>query len=172
MSRRSVRGCSPLRAATLAATWVLLAILGCAPETRGPHAAWADSVGWLRSSADVHLQDGDVAAAALDLKRALALPAPATPEALQLLQDVDFALGSIELLQGRPVDAEATARRGIARSNEPTVFLANLHALRGFALEALRRPLDAAEAYHAALLIHERLFKDTLATAKASETQR
>ena len=150
----------------LAALTLALAVLsGCFPEGADPVGPWARSVSWLRASANGYLAEQNLAAAESDLRRALAMPVPTDPRAPPLLQDVDFALGSILLARGDARGALEVAERGVKRTREPTVFLANLHALQGIALEAMNRPLEAAERYHEALLLHQKLYDALLAGA-------
>lgn len=131
-------------------------------------AAYARAVAAARASADEQLAEGRVHEAIADLERALAIPRPESDAARQLVQDVAFALGSARLATRDPLGALQVADEALVLSSTPSVFLANLHALRGMALELSGQALPAAEAYHEALVIHQRLYDALLASYSRS----
>ena len=144
---------------------VVLLALSCAVQRSEPSAegAWAAAVDRLRHSADASLEARRLDDAEAELRRLLALPAPAgLPRSGELLQDAHFALGRVLLLQRRFELALAEADVGLGLTPERTVFRANLHALRAMAWEALGRPTEAVADYEAALQIHKALFDEAL----------
>jgi tetratricopeptide (TPR) repeat protein len=98
----------------------------------------------------------------------------ATPEdvlpldARVLRQDACYRLAELALASGQPAEALARAERGLALGDELDVFSANLHIARGRALEGLARPVEAAAAYHRALVVHEALLAEALSEGGAS----
>ena len=131
----------------------------------------SQSMARLRATADANIRQKRLAEAEADLRRILRLPVPKdTPLASQLLQDTDFALATLLLAAGRPEHALAAAKRGLSRSQEPTVFRANLHAIRAMTLEAMNRPSDALTDYEHAVAIHKQLFDKALAEHKGSDS--
>lgn len=150
-----------LRSLVIAALLAACSVQGSRPS---PESAWALSVDRLRKSADDHVSQRRLEDAEADLRRILALPSPGSVgRAPELLQDARFALGSVLLLQKRFEAAIAEATAGLAISEAPTVFRANLHALRAMAWEALDRPTEAVVDYEAAVKIHKTLFDAALA---------
>jgi tetratricopeptide (TPR) repeat protein len=151
------------------ASAVFAALTSCSPATTGDRAAaYARAVSAARASADEQLAEGRVDEAIADLERALAIPRPDTDAAKQLVQDVAFALGSARLASRDPLGALRIADEALVLSSTPSVFLANLHALRGMALELSGQALPAAEAYHQALVIHQSLYDALLASYSRS----
>jgi len=164
-----------LRALLTAGT--IVATVSCSPSPASSTltsadrtAAYARAVTAARASADEQLHDGRLDETAADLERALAIPRPESDSAKQLAQDVAFALGSVRLAARDTHGAMKAADEGLVLSSTPSVFLANLHALRGMALELSGEAVSAAEAYHDALLIHQRLYDALLATNSGSPT--
>ena len=149
----------------LLAGLVLCAGSGCAVKGVGPAntASWAQQVARMRAHADKAVAAEDLATAEAVLRRIFVLPAPTdNARALQLLQDAHFALGSVLYLNGDHDGAAAEADQGLALTDEPSVFSANLHALRAMSLEAGGRELDALDDYEKALVIHKQLFNEML----------
>ncbi|MBT9555459.1 MAG: hypothetical protein IV100_05480, partial [Myxococcales bacterium] len=152
----------------LAAVVTALTSCSAATTTGDRAAAYARAVSAARASADEQLAEGRVDEAIADLERALAIPRPDSDAARQLVQDVAFALGSARLASRDPIGALQAADDALVLSSTPSVFLANLHALRGMALELSGRALPAAEAYHEALVIHQSLYDALLASYSRS----
>ena len=57
---------------------------------------------------------------------------------------------------------QADAGLALAPSGGQSVFVANLHALRGMSLEELGKPLDAVVDYETAIGVHKALFDEAL----------
>ncbi|HOX44028.1 MAG TPA: hypothetical protein PK668_10550 [Myxococcota bacterium] len=155
------------RTAALVAGLLLAASLpGCGQAGAGRWVAAAEAA---LQRADAALGRGDLdgaRAAMLEIVRAPAPDGVAPADARAIRQDAGYLLAGLELEAGRPAEALAAAEQGLAlgRAEEggADVFEANLHIVRGRALEALGRPGDAAAAYHRALLIQERLLAEAL----------
>ncbi len=151
---------SMIRAAWMLVT--LAAVSTCGPSGPDP-GDWARRVEARRVAASAQAHRGELEAAVDTLRGALALPAPDGPDAvIGIVQDTRFALGSALLQLGRASEAEAEATRGLELGTGPTVFTANLLALRAMAREAGPTPLDALDDYERAQASYEALFDAAL----------
>lgn len=77
-------------------------------------------------------------------------------------QDLAARLAGLELEQGRPARALEAVKRGLAYSSEPSLPVANLHAMGARAHEARGDRAAAVESYHRALLVNQRLMEQSL----------
>ena len=83
------------------------------------------------------------------------------PLAMTIRKDAYYQRARL-VLEAAPERALALSDEGLALDAEGDIVSANLHAVRGQALEALGRGSEAAAAYHEALLINERLLDQVL----------
>ncbi|HXU03081.1 MAG TPA: hypothetical protein VN903_19080 [Polyangia bacterium] len=79
-----------------------------------------------------------------------------------VLQDTYFRLAEIELRARDAHAALASADRGLALGRRNDLFVANLLVVRGAAHEALGEAPAAAEDYHQALVINDKLLAEAL----------
>jgi hypothetical protein len=157
------------RAAALRVCLVILAALpGCGQAEAGRWVAAAEAA---LQRADAALAGGDLDGARRAMLEIMRSPVPdgvAPGDARALRQDAGYLLAELELQAGQPAAALAAAEQGLALGNAEEggadVFEANLHIVRGRALEALGQPGEAATAYHRALLIQERLLAEAAGT--------
>jgi predicted negative regulator of RcsB-dependent stress response len=125
-----------------------------------------------RSLADEHarvdklLQVGELARAerALDgmWRRLRQAHAESTAFGQQSLQDVAFRLGQVMLDEKKPGEALDVCTRGLALGEHEDLFTANLLILRGNIQQELGKPSAAAEDFHQALVINEKLLHKVL----------
>ena len=151
-----------LRALPLAA----LCALACSQrQDRAVDDPWVAEAARRHALADERLEAGD-RPGARDALRAIveAPPAAALPadDRRGVLQDTYFRLARIDLDARDPRAALADAERGLALGQGGDLFAANLLVVRGAAHEALGDGAAAAEDYHQALLINDRLLAETL----------
>jgi tetratricopeptide (TPR) repeat protein len=131
-----------------------------------------DAETWLEEIERAHVtaNTGSAAQASAALSAALATPVP--PDVLAVHrrvvhQDLLFRLAHAELDAGRSKDSLAAADRGLALGQQLDVFSANLHLVRGEALDALGRATEAASAYFEALEINRKLLHHVLGAQDA-----
>src|SRR5262249_8546928 len=85
--------------------------------------------------------DGDLDAAAGELRAILAIPFPAgTPEGEETFLDARARLARLEIGRGRLDDAERVVGEGLASAGRDSFFLANLHTVAGELHEARGGP--------------------------------
>lgn len=75
----------------------------------------------------------------------------------QVLQDIAFRLGQVMLDEKKTGEAMEACARGLALGERDDLFTANLLILRGHVLQELGKPVPAAEDFHKALVINEKL---------------
>lgn len=151
MSPRVIRGCA-----------LVLLVAACAVAR--PGVDWARQVDGLRRKADRHIDKGELEDAKKVLDLVFELPRPEGAPTTVLLMDAHFAMGTVHLLAGKADLAlrQADAGLALAPSGGQSVFVANLHALRGMSLEELGKPLDAVVDYETAIGVHKALFDEAL----------
>lgn len=151
---------------TTALILALPLLLAACARDRAPE-TWLERARQLSDAAEEAHQRGDRASARDALLSMLEAHPPSRldeDDARALRQDVCFRLALVELEDGKPAAALAFAERGLSLGKKEDLFSANLHIARGRALEALGRDAEAAEVYHEALKINERLLEQALAT--------
>jgi hypothetical protein len=146
----------------------LLALVGCAQASR-EDAARAPSAAalWLEGVAEAHAEAdaraGAHAQRALEAARARPVPAGVSAaDRRRVLQDLQFRLAVLALHADDPARASAEAERGLALGRDDDTYTTNLLIVQGRAVGALGQRASAAEAYAAALAIHERLLQRAL----------
>ena len=140
---------------------------GCEVAPESPGHDYVKSVQKLKQMADQHLRQGRLPQAETVLRQLVSLPLPSDePRAALLAQDGYFSLCSVMLATGRGNMAIDEAAQGLKLTDKPTVFKANLHAVRAMALEATNRAADALTDYEAAMGIHKQLFDEALTRHK------
>lgn len=115
--------------------------------------------------ADALLARGDLDAARANLVALVSAEPPAgmAPADVRVIrQDALYRLVEVELSADRAPSAMAFADQGLALGGGDDLFVANLYVGRGQALERLGRDAEAAQAYHRALAINERLLDEAL----------
>ena len=129
-----------------------------------PGVDWAREVDGLRPKADPHIDKGELEDAKKVLDLVFELPRPEGSPTAVLLMDAPFETGTVQLLAGKTGLAlrQADAGLALALAGEMSVFMANLHALRGMSLEELGKPLDAVVDYEMAIGVHKALFRKAL----------
>jgi hypothetical protein len=96
--------------------------------------------------ADVHLADGDTAAAIDDVKSILAISFPqGAPEGEEALLDARARLAKLELGAGHFDDARKVVDDGIASTSRESFFLANLYTVSGELHEAAAHQSDSGD---------------------------
>lgn len=80
----------------------------------------------------------------------------------EALQDVAFRLGQVMLDEKKPGEALEVCTRGLALGEHDDLFTANLLILRGNIQRELGKSLAAAEDFHQALGINEKLLQKVL----------
>ncbi|MFT7582978.1 MAG: tetratricopeptide (TPR) repeat protein [Myxococcota bacterium] len=121
-------------------------------------ARYAETMERHRADAETQRMAGELVEAEAILVRATALEMPAGSGPLALRQDAFFAHGRV-LFERRRFDAAIQiADRALALGQEPTMFVANLYALRGLAQEALGNIQAAATDLEQAQVVHTVLF--------------
>ena len=126
---------------------------------------------WIEAAAEAHERaDKGLSAAEWDfarfsLMRVVESAAPAglaVEDERAIREDTLFRLAHIELTRGQADAALEWANQGLDLGDGNDLFAANLHISRGHALERLGRDAEAAQAYHRALAINERLLARVL----------
>lgn len=143
---------------------VLVFVAGCG-NGDADAAAWISHASSASRTADEALARGDADAARAALQAIVSAEVPssvADRDRRVLRADAFYRLAEIELSGGSPTEALGLADRGLAEGRAEDLFTANLLVARGRALEAVGRDADAAEEYHAALLINEALLREAL----------
>jgi tetratricopeptide (TPR) repeat protein len=134
---------------------VLLLALACSPQ-----ATWPENVIEAHRRADQLIDQGAPATARQVLENVLAsLPPGAADTRRVIVQDTEFRLARISLLEHAPAEAARHAEAGLALGGPPTLFVANLLVVRGSAQEALGNRAGAIEDYQRALHINETLLQ-------------
>jgi len=142
-----------------------LAAIGCAQGGRHGDGRWVAEAERRHALADQQLQVGNPAAAREALRGIIAERAPADLPAgdrRAVLQDTYFRLAELDLQGHDPRAALASADQGLALGRADDLFVANLLVVRGAAHEALDQGAAAAEDYHEALVINDRLLAEAL----------
>jgi hypothetical protein len=142
--------------------------LGCASigskdplETRN----WVAQGEAAHFEAEHRLTMGDVSGARTVLEHAARSEAPRSAnetDARIVRQDLYYQLASLELEQGKAVDAVRWAAEGLDLGTAQDAFTANLQIARGKALERSGDANGATRDYHAALVITEALLEKAL----------
>ena len=154
-------------AATLSLA-ALLALGGCSRAQHAGDSAWVAEAVRRHALADQRLEAGDGPAARDALAGIVNARIPDDVPAADrrgVLQDTYFRLARIDLDARDPRAALADADGGLALGVAPDLFVANLLVVRGAAHEALGQGPAAAEDYHQALVINDRLLAETLDAA-------
>jgi hypothetical protein len=143
---------------------LLTVLTGCSRSPRG----WerpAELVG-RHARADRLLDAGDIAGGTRELRAlwdVLHQPqAQAFPDRRQATQDVAFRLAGLGLEGGDLPGALAYCDDGLRMGRSDDVFTANLLVMRGTIRQDLGQSAAAADDFHQALLINEKLLKQTL----------
>ena len=155
------------RFARLAAALSLagLLALGCSRAPVNDASPWVAEAERRHALADQRLEAGDRPGARDALRGIVDAPVPAdlpADDRRGVLQDTYFRLARIDLDARDPRAALADADRGLALGRAADLFVANLLVVRGAAHEALGEGPAAAEDYHQALVINDRLLAETL----------
>src|SRR5262249_21233574 len=111
-------------------------------------------------AADQAIAAGDLAGGRNALERVTQTAPPesiAAPDREAVLQDTYYRLARIELRSHDPKKAGEWALRGLALGDRETLFAANLHIVRGEALEQQSDARGAAREYERAQRIDETL---------------
>ena len=98
--------------------------------------------------ANVYLQDGNVDAAVIEIRKILTIEFPAgAAETQDVLLDARARLGKLLLGQAKQEEALRVVDEGIASATRESYFLANLYTVRGEILEtaAPNQPTDDAK---------------------------
>lgn len=143
-----------------------LVLVACGGEDG---AAWVAQARSASVRADEALASGDMARAreALTPLVEQAPPRAVSPDDARVVaQDAAWRLARLALADGDGAAALGWVDAGLSRGRRGDVFVANLLAVRGQALEALGRDVEAARDYHAALVINEALLDEVLASAQ------
>jgi tetratricopeptide (TPR) repeat protein len=146
----------------------LLATLPCAGCSRAHvdgESPWIAEAERRHALADARLQASDPSGAREALLGIVDARVPAdapSDDRRGVLQDTYFRLAEIDLRRGDARAALASADRGLALGRGGDLFVANLLVVRGGANEALGDGAAAAEDYHEALVINDRLLADAL----------
>jgi hypothetical protein len=151
-----------LRALSLAAA---LCALSCSQRDLAVDDPWVAEAARRHALADERLEAGDRPGARDALRGIVeAPPAAALPadDRRGVLQDTWFRLARIDLDARDARGALAAAERGLALGQGSDLFAANLLVVRGAAHEALGEGPAAAEDYHRALMINDKLLADSL----------
>ncbi len=140
-----------------------LVVVLAASLNGSPFAAYAASVAAHHKRADVFVKKQDLSGAIAEMRAAVALKAPDDPRALELVLDAYGRLGDLLVKAGRPADAVAVSRDGIARTKEPSAFLARLYVVLGDALAGSGKDDEALDAYQHAIDVNAQLMKAVVA---------
>jgi len=146
----------------------------CGSEDR-PAATYVRETRAAHAAADRALERGDREGALAALRFLLEERAPeglAPEDAWVIRADAAYRLAELELGAGDPEAALAWIERGLEGGARADLFEANLLVTRGRALEALGRDVEAARAYHEALVINDELLGQTLEGPEPSEEER
>jgi hypothetical protein len=153
----------------LAAVLALAGLLAPGCSRRQPHVAgdgrWLAEIERRNALADERVQAKDWPGAQAALRGIVDTPAPADAPAddvRRVRQDAYFRLAKVDLDASEPKHAIANADRGLALGRAGDLFVANLLVVRGAAHEALGEDPAAAEDYHQALVINDKLLGETL----------
>ena len=114
---------------------------------------------------DEFLQAGYLAGAERQLDRMWRAHHPTgelRPYQRQVLQDISFRLGQVMLEEKKPVEALGACTRGLDLGGADDLFTANLLILRGHIRQELGKLASAAEDFHKALVINEKLLGKVL----------
>lgn len=90
---------------------------------------------------------------------------------VRLQQDEHFTKGRLEYAADDGLSALAEAERGLGLGRANTLFVANLHALRGMSLEKSGEPAKAIVDYAFAVAVHRSLYEAALADQRKQESQ-
>ncbi|HEY5448290.1 MAG TPA: hypothetical protein VIQ54_06035 [Polyangia bacterium] len=152
-----------VRGLTLVALTALA--LGCSKAPRDGEGPWIAEAARRHALADERLAAGDRPAARAELLAVVGASVPTdVPDADSrgVLQDTYFRLAKLDLDARDPRAALADTDLGLSYGKPADLFVANLLIARGAAHEALGNAPAAAEAYHQALAINDRLLAETL----------
>ena len=152
--------------------WLAAAACGQQEPAELDPSAWLASVQSAHARADAALAAGDIARAQSLLERAAESPPPSGvrhDDARVVYQDLQFRLGQLELARGAPEASLLRAERGLGLGRADDLFTANLLVVRGRALAALGRDIEAASSDQDALGINARLL--TLKKAAGGDTE-
>ncbi|MDD9943760.1 MAG: hypothetical protein OXU20_22150 [Myxococcales bacterium] len=146
---------------------------GQEPASGAAAAAWLDRVEAAHERVNAALARSDLAEARGVLTAALSAAAPERVDAYHtraVRQDLCFRLARVELAAEQPAAALEVAQRGLALGQGQDVLTTNLWLAAGLAHEALGADGEAADAYHRALVLQERLLTQVLAGAQDAGT--
>ncbi len=147
---------------------LLVAILfgdGCLGDPPAGPAAFLANLEQTSTRAAQAQARGDLPAAERALEALLADPecgGLVAADCRWVRQDLFGRLGWLKLRRGAAVEASSLADQGLALGDASDVPAAELHLLRGQALEGQGRDGEAARAYHRALEINARLLQELL----------
>jgi hypothetical protein len=156
MTARRWLGLAPLAA---------LLVFGCSRAHVGDDGRWVAEAERRHALADERLQSGDRAGAQAALRAIVdggAADEVPAEDRRGVLQDTYFRLAELDLRGGDARAALATADRGLALGRAADLFVANLFVVRGAAHESLGNGAAAAEDYHEALVINDKLLAEAL----------
>ena len=152
---------------------VLLIAAGSGCQRDGDPADWLARVQHANTVADQALASGDLETALTTLESVYESDVPEAISAVDsrvIRQDLCYRLADIALIENDPESALAWADNGLELGAVDDLFNANLHLIRGRALEALDREIDAVGAYVEALRINHVLL-DGVMNAMEEETR-
>jgi hypothetical protein len=148
-----------------AASFACLLALGCSQPRVGSDSPWVEEAARRHALADERLHTGDRDGAQSALRGIVDGRVPADVPAADrrgVLQDTYFRLAELELQARDARAALASADRGLALGRADDLFAANLLVVRGASHEALGAGAAAAQDYHDALVINEKLLAEAL----------
>lgn len=88
---------------------------------------------------------------------------------IQVRQDEHFTAGRLHFAAGDAISALAEAERGLGLGRANTLFVANLHALRGTAREASGQRAEAIVDYAFSVAVHRSLYEAAVADRNARQ---
>jgi hypothetical protein len=142
-----------------------LLALGCSQRHFDGDDPWVAEAARRHTLADQLLEAGNRRTARDALAGIVEGPAPtglAVADRRAVLQDTYFRLAQLALDDRDARGALTQAERGLALGDADDLFVANLLVVRGAAREALGAGPAAAEDYHRALVINDKLLTETL----------
>jgi len=141
-------------------------LCGC----RDAEPEWVRVVETAHSRADAARSAEERAEAFEALQRAYrAVPEGSEVQLVWVRQDLCVRLADAALNSGRPAVALDWSDTGLGLSTLPSVAVADLHRVRGEALEALGRKEEAASALHQALVVNQALMERALRGKNAED---
>lgn len=154
-----------VREASLVVTVCVVALTCLASCARPAAPTYVQEARQQHEETDLALEEGRLDDARHRLRPLVEQPAPSyvtAADARVLRLDAAYRLAEIELRASDPEAALRWAERGLLQERRRDFFVANLQIARGKALDALGRDVEAASAFHEALVINDELLQATL----------